>query len=69
MNSQLSRHITARGSSTRLMPVGPTKVKARRSVLFTKATPEVKIRLLFTYCVMTYFEINKKSFVRTKKSV
>ena len=39
----MSRHSTARGSNTGLVPVGPAKVKTRKSVLFTEGTPEVKI--------------------------
>ena len=35
--SRLSRLSTARGSITGLVPVGPTKVKAFKSVLFTEA--------------------------------
>ena len=34
---------TARGSSTGLVPVGPSKVKACKSFLFTEGVPEVKI--------------------------
>ena len=34
---------TARGSGTRHVPVGPTKVKARKSILFMEGTPEVEI--------------------------
>ena len=44
MHSQLSRHSTARGSSTGLVPIGPTKVKAPTSVLFTEGTLEVEIK-------------------------
>ena len=40
--SQLLRHCTSRGSGTGLVPVGPTKVKARKSILFTEGTPEVE---------------------------
>ena len=32
---------TAKGSSTRLSLVGPTKLKARKSFLFTEGSPEV----------------------------
>ena len=42
--SRLSRLSTARGSNTRLVPVGPTKVKALKSVLFTEDTTEVEIK-------------------------
>ena len=42
--SWLSRHGTARGSSTRLVPLGPTKVKAHKSVLFSEGAPKVKIK-------------------------
>ena len=42
--SWLSRHSTSRGSSTGLVPVGPTKVKAHKSILFTEGTPEVEIK-------------------------
>ena len=48
--SQLSRHCTARGSSTELVRVYPTKVMAHKFVLFTVGTPEVKIK-------HTYFKI------------
>ena len=41
--SPLSWCSTARGSSTGLVPVGPTKVKVRNSVLFTEGTPKVEI--------------------------
>ena len=37
INNRLSRRITARGSCTGLVTVGPTKVKARKSILFTEA--------------------------------
>ena len=42
--SRLWRHSTARGFSTSLVTVGPSKVKGRKSVLFTEGTPEVKIK-------------------------
>ena len=42
MHSQLSRPSTARGSSTRLSLVGPTKVEACESFLFTEGSPEVE---------------------------
>ena len=42
--SRLLRHSTARGSSNKLEPASPTKVKARKSILFTEVTPEVEIR-------------------------
>ena len=32
----MSRHSTARGSGTGFVPVGPSKVEACKSVLFTK---------------------------------
>ena len=35
----MSRYSTARGSSTGLVPVGPAKAKARKSVWFTEGTP------------------------------
>ena len=41
--SRLSRRSKARGSSTGLVPVVPANVKARKSILFTEGTPEVKI--------------------------
>ena len=44
MYSQLSRLNTARGSCTSLVTVGPTKVKAGKSVLFTEGTPEVEVK-------------------------
>ena len=43
MYSRLLRHSTARGSSTGLVPVGSTKVKACKSTLFAEGSPEVKI--------------------------
>ena len=42
MYSRLSRRSTARGSSTGLVPVGPTWVKDRKSILFTEGTSEVE---------------------------
>ena len=41
---RLSSCSTARGFSAYLVTVGPTKVKARKFVLFTEGTPEVKIK-------------------------
>ena len=34
----------ARGSGTGLVTVGPAKVKACKSILFTEGTPEVEIK-------------------------
>ena len=45
--SWLSRRITVKGSNTGLVPVGPTKVKACKSILFPEVTPEVKISRLY----------------------
>ena len=42
--SQLLRRSTARGSSTELVPVGPTKVRVRKSILFTERTLGVEIK-------------------------
>ena len=42
--SRLSRHITARGSSTSLVTVGPTKVKACKYIKFAEGIPEVEIK-------------------------
>ena len=44
IDSWLSRLSTARGSNTALVMLGPTEVKACKSVLFTEGTPEVKIK-------------------------
>ena len=41
-----SRCCTARGSSTDLCWVGPTKVKASKSILFTEGSPEVEINVM-----------------------
>ena len=38
---------TARGSGTGLLTVGPTKVKACRSLLFTKDGSDIKIKKTF----------------------
>ena len=46
INSLLSMHNTARGSCAGLVTVGPTKVKACKSVLFTVGIPEVKIKII-----------------------
>ena len=43
MYSRLSRHSTARGSSTEIVPVGPSKVKACKYIIFSEGTPEVEI--------------------------
>ena len=32
------------GPSTWLVPVGPTKVKAHKSIVFTEGTPEAKLK-------------------------
>ena len=49
MNSQLSRCSTARGSSTGLSLVGPTKVKARKSFIFPEGSLKVENSIvLFT---------------------
>ena len=44
--SRLSRCSTARGSSSRLFKVGPTKVKARKYILFTEGSPVVEVKIL-----------------------
>ena len=63
INSQLWRRSTARGSSTRLVPVGPTRAKARKSILFTEGTTEVKMKLNAPYLQRWYivcFKISNK---------
>ena len=45
--SPLSRCSTARGSSNGLSIVGPTKVQARKSFLFTEVSPEVENKIWF----------------------
>ena len=47
MYSRLLRRFTARRSGTGLVPVGPTKVKTRKSILFTEGTLEIKINRNF----------------------
>ena len=42
--SRFLRHCTARGSSSGLCWVGPAKVKASKSNLFTEGYPEVEIK-------------------------
>ena len=42
--SQLSRCSTAMGSSTELVPLDPTKVKAHKFIIFTEGTPVVEMR-------------------------
>ena len=44
MYSQLQRLYTARGSDTGLAKVGPIKVKACKSILFTKDDPDFEIK-------------------------
>ena len=44
MYGRLLRLNTARGSYTGLVIVGPAKIKACKSVLFTKDIPEVEIK-------------------------
>ena len=44
MYCQFSRHNAARGSSTGLVTVGPAKVQACYSILFTEGVPEVGIK-------------------------
>ena len=48
--SQLFRRSAVRGSSTGFVPVGPTKVKASKSILFNEGTPEGKIKLNSQFC-------------------
>ena len=50
--SQLLRSCTARGSSTGLFQGGPTKVKARKSILFTEGSPEVKRKSEYLFDIM-----------------
>ena len=54
-HSLLSRRNTARGSSTGLVIVGPTKVKACKSILFTEGIPEIKINYVSDVCVMIIY--------------
>ena len=54
-NHQLSRRSTTRESSTRLVPVGPTEVKARKSVIFTEGSHEVKSKEHLLDSVNTHF--------------
>ena len=42
--SRLLRCSIAMGSSTGLVPVGPAKVKAQKSILLTESTPDVKLK-------------------------
>ena len=42
IDSWFSRKCTARGSSTGLCRIGPPKVKASKSILFTDGSSEVK---------------------------
>ena len=44
----LLRCSTAKGSSTGLVPVGPPKVKACKSILVTEGTPKVEIK---SFCI------------------
>ena len=44
--SWFSRYSTTRGSSTGLCRVGPAKVKASKSIIYTEGPPEVEIILL-----------------------
>ena len=59
----LARLSTARGSITELVPVGPTKVKACKSVLFTEGTPEVEIKnkAIFALVTKNYFSLVMKT--------
>ena len=45
MYNGLLRRSTAKGFSTGLVPVGPTKVKACKSILFIEGIPEVEIKM------------------------
>ena len=54
--SQLSMCSTARGSSAGLSLVGPIKIKARKSFIFTEGFPEVENEeCLFGFVVTLYF--------------
>ena len=61
MYSQLSRSSTARGSSTSLVTLGPTKVKACKSILFTEGIPEVEIIRVMYVCMYVCMYIFKIS--------
>ena len=52
--SQLSRCNTARGSNTGFGPIGPDKVKAGKSTLFTEGNLEVGKRTLCLVCTDHY---------------
>ena len=56
INSQFSRSCTDRGSNTDLCRRGSTKVKARKSILFTEVSPEVerKSEHLFDIIITLY---------------
>ena len=56
INSQFSRSCTDRGSNTDLCRRGSTKVKARKSILFTEGSPEVerKSEHLFDIIITLY---------------
>ena len=57
IHSQLLRCNTARGSSTGLSLVGPTKVKAVKSFLFTEGSLKVlKKEHLVDFVVTLYFK-------------
>ena len=50
------------------MPVGPTKVKVRKSILFTEGTPEVEIKEhLFDSVGILYFYLNLGIYILLNK--
>ena len=63
--SWLSRRSTARGSSTGLVPVGSTKVKAQKSFPFTEGTSEVEVLNKFAKLRDTSYTKNAPIFFTT----
>ena len=63
IDSWLSRCSTARGSSTKLFHVGPTKVKAHKSFLFTGGSLKVENEKQLVDFVVTLFSSLVNYFV------
>ena len=65
--SWLSRRITARGSSTSLVTVGPTEVKACKSIIFTEGIHHLKVCLDVQTLVPTYAYVSYRGNFSTTK--
>ena len=68
MHSRFSRLSTARGSGTSLITVGPAKVKACKSILFTEVALKNTCLMQLTHSILSHlYSWNKIWFYLTHK--